>query len=97
MSVKSDKPAEWYPSNPWPLLAALAVVGVGAVLAGLGFWRVAALTIAAGLGLAGVLRLVLPRRIAGLLVVRRRGFDVTVLGAMAVALAVVATLVPPGS
>ena len=29
MPDRPDKPADSYPSNPWPLLGVLAVVGVG--------------------------------------------------------------------
>lgn len=94
MADKPDKPADSYPSNPWPLLLVVAIVVVGTVLAGFGFWRRGSLLIAGALGIASLLRLVLPRRAAGLLVVRRRWIDVTVLAVMAVATAVVAGVVP---
>lgn len=97
MDDKPDKPADSYPSNPWPLLLVVAVVVVGAALAGFGFWRRGSLLIAGALGLGAVLRLVLPRRVAGLLVVRRRWIDVTVMAAIAVATAVMAVVVPPGT
>ncbi|MCT2989700.1 DUF3017 domain-containing protein, partial [Propionibacterium freudenreichii] len=47
------------------------------------------------LGLAGVLRLFLPPRLAGLLVVRRRWFDVLVGIVGGTTMCVLAILVPP--
>ena len=51
--------------------------------------------IAGGLLVAGVLRLLLSREAAGLLVVRGRWVDVTALLGLGAAIAVVAFLVPP--
>lgn len=93
----ADKPAESYPSNPWPLLLVLAAVAVGVVFAATGHWRRAALMVAGALMLGGFLRAVLPRRVAGLLVVRRRWVDVAVMAAFGVATAIVALVVPAGS
>ncbi|AQP51632.1 DUF3017 domain-containing protein [Tessaracoccus flavescens] len=94
MPDKPDRPADSYPSNPWPLIIVVAVVLAAVVFAALGFWRRSALLFAAALGLGAVLRLVLPRRIAGLLVVRRRWIDVTVMAVMAIATAAIAFIVP---
>ena len=80
--------------NQWPLLLALAVFAAGVVTAGFGPWRVGAVIIAVAVGLAGVLRWVLPSRIAGLLVVRTRAFDVTILLTLAVAIGVLSVVVP---
>ena len=94
MPDKPDRPADSYPSNPWPLIIVVAVVLAAVVFAALGFWRRSALLFAAALGLGAVLRLVLPRRIAGLLVVRRRWIDVTVMAVMSIATAAIAFIVP---
>lgn len=94
MPDKPDRPADSYPSNPWPLTIVVAVVIAAVVCAALGFWRRSALLVAAALGLGAVLRLVLPRRIAGLLVVRRRWIDVTVMAVMSIATAAIAFIVP---
>lgn len=94
MPDKPDRPADSYPSNPWPLIIVVAVVIAAVMFAALGFWRRSALLFAAALGLGAVLRLVLPRRIAGLLVVRRRWIDVTVMAVMAIATAAIAFIVP---
>ena len=95
MPDRPDKPADSYPSNPWPLLAVLSAVAVGAGYAAFGHWRRAALLIAAALLLGALLRLVLPRHVAGLLTVRRRWVDVVVMAGMGAAVTVVALLVPP--
>ena len=63
-------------------LVVLAVCGVGiAVVAG-GDWRLGLRVLAVGLMVAAGLRLVLPARDAGMLAVRHRAIDVTVLAAM---------------
>lgn len=91
---KQDRPASWLPARPVPLLASLALLVVAAVFAWFGFWRRAALMVAAAMFLAGALRLILPTRLAGLLVLRRRWIDVTVMFALGVAIVVVAFVVP---
>jgi hypothetical protein len=63
-------------------LGVLTVCGVGiAVVAG-GDWRLGLRVLAVGLMVAAGLRLVLPTRDAGMLAVRHRAIDVTVLAAM---------------
>ncbi|WP_297738920.1 DUF3017 domain-containing protein [uncultured Tessaracoccus sp.] len=92
---KPDKPAEDAPNNFWPLGICLLIVGVGIVFGFLGHWRKASMSVALAMGVAGALRSVLPRRVAGLLVVRRRVFDVLTYFGLAAAIAVVAFVVPP--
>lgn len=92
-----DKPADSYPSNPWPLLIVLVAVLAGVVLAGLGYWRRASLMIAGALVMGAGFRAVLPPHIAGLLVVRRKWLDVAVMGLIGLSIAVVAFVVPPSS
>ena len=72
------------------------VVAAGLLAAGRGHWRVGSGTIALGLALAAVLRVVLPPRRAGWLVVRSRAFDaLLLLGAAGAVLALAATIPRP--
>ena len=77
-----------------PILTVLCVVAVGLVLGAVVRWRPGALLIGAGLLLAAALRLVLPARRAGLLVVRSRRLDVAALLLLGVALVTLASSVP---
>lgn len=95
MTDRPDKPADSYPSSPWALLVVLVAVGVGVGYAVMEHWRRAALMVAGAMMLGAALRLVLPRRMAGLLVVRRRSIDVTVMALVGIAITVSAFVVPP--
>ena len=97
MPDRRDLPATEHPSNPWPLVAVLATLAVALVFLGLGRWRSASLIIAGAAGLAALLRLILPKRVAGLLVVRRRWIDVVSVLFVAVGIAVLAMVVPPST
>jgi hypothetical protein len=77
-----------------PALAVLALVAGGLLLAVLS-WRAGALVLALALLLAAGLRLGLPPRTAGWLVVRSRTLDATVLGVLGAALALLALTIPP--
>ena len=77
-----------------PLMAVLLVVSVGLLLGVLSRWRTGAVALGAAVLLAGLLRLLLPARQAGLLVVRSRRLDVAVLLVLGVALVALATSVP---
>ena len=83
----------------WPLLVVLAGVVGGLVLATLGpeTWRAGCLIIGASLGVGALLRLALPSREAGLLQVRGKAFDITLLLVLAVAVIVLAIAVPTGN
>jgi uncharacterized membrane protein len=83
----------------WPLLVVLTGVVAGLVVATLGqeTWRAGCLLIGASLGVGAVLRLALPSREAGLLQVRGRAFDITLLVILAVAVIALAIAVPPGN
>lgn len=74
----------------WPLMVVLVVVGVGLGLAGAGVWRAGAIVIGAGVGVAALLRVAVPFRMAGLLQVRGKAFDVTVLVVAAVGIVALA-------
>lgn len=77
-----------------PFAAVLVVGGAGLGVAAAGAWRPGAVVMGAGVLLAGVLRLVLPARRAGLLAVRSRRLDVTLLLGLGAALVVLASSVP---
>ena len=73
-----------------PLLGVLALSGIGLVVVAADRWARGLVLLAAGLILGAGLRLMLPARRAGLLVVRSRPFDVTCLLGVAVAVLVLA-------
>lgn len=76
-----------------PPLLVMAVAGVGLALLLVNF-RLGTLIFAASLVLALVLRIMLPTRQVGLLVVRNRVIDITVLSILAGGLMLLAVLVP---
>lgn len=79
-----------------PSAAVLLVVAGGLAIASRGYWRTGAGTIALGLLLAATLRLSLPPRAAGWLVVRSRAFDAfLLLGAGFAVLALAITIPHP--
>lgn len=81
-------------SSPWALtLCLLAVAASGAVMA-TGHWRKGSMAFACAVLMAGVLRLVLPRRRAGLLAVRSRVADCLVLLGLGAAMAALVLVVP---
>lgn len=78
-----------------PALAVLLVVGAGVLGAGvLHSWRVGSAVIGLGLCLGAALRLTLPVRQAGMLVVRSRGVDAAVMLALGLALVALANTIP---
>ncbi|BDH58832.1 DUF3017 domain-containing protein [Tsukamurella sp. PLM1] len=68
----------------------VAILAVGMVLVGLEYWRRGLYVFGFGTGLAAALRAVLPEHRQGLLRVRSRWFDVSVLALAAVAILAVA-------
>jgi hypothetical protein len=79
-----------------PTLVVLGVVAAGLALGALADWRTGAALIGVALLLAAGLRLSLPARRAGLLVVRTRGLDATVLLALGFGVVGLAFSVPEG-
>ena len=77
-----------------PTLVVLGVVAAGLVAGVVADFRVGALLIGVALLLAAGLRLSLPARRAGLLVVRTRPFDATVLLVLGFAVVALALAVP---
>lgn len=82
------------PVRQLPITGVLLVVAVGLALAALGYWRLGTATVAGAVLLAGVLRLALPVRRAGLLVVRSRRIDVVLLVGLGAALLALSGSVP---
>jgi hypothetical protein len=77
-----------------PAVVVLAVTGFGLLLAATLDWQVGALVVGIALVLAGALRLSLPARTAGWLVVRTRGLDAAFLLSVGFALVVLANTIP---
>ena len=86
---RSGRLREW----PFGVVVATALVGL-VVVAELDRFRRGSVVFAGAFGLAGVLRLVLPTRVAGLLAVRGRVFDIVAYLALAAGIAVLAIAVP---
>jgi uncharacterized membrane protein len=61
--------------SQWPILTVAAIFLVALILVAAGFWRRGAFLIGVAVGVAAVLRLVLPDDRAGLLVVRTKSLD----------------------
>ncbi len=82
----------------WPLLVIVAGVFAGLLIAYLGdsSWRLGGLVVGASVGLGAMVRVVLPDREAGLLQVRGKAFDVTVLAFTGAAIIILAVVVPNG-
>jgi hypothetical protein len=77
-----------------PLGVVVGIVVVGVVIAAFHHARTGMWVVCGGLALGAVLRLVLSPRDAGMLVVRKRRFDVVVLAGLALALGVLAAVTP---
>lgn len=77
-------------------LVVLAVTIVGLAIAGAGHWRGGVHCIAGALLTGAILRFVLPQRDAGMLAVRTRWIDCTLLAALGVLLWVLASTLPNG-
>jgi hypothetical protein len=73
----------------------LAAVATGLVLATQVGWQTGTRVLGLAFLLAAVLRLTLPARAAGWLVVRARGLDATVLLALGLAMVALAETIPP--
>ena len=77
-----------------PAIAVLAVAAAGLALAALVDWQPGAVVLGLALLLAAGLRLTLPIRQAGWLVVRTRGLDAAVLLLLGFSLVLLATSIP---
>ncbi len=85
------------PRTSWqlPSVLVLAVVAAGLVLATSVGWQTGTRVLGLAFLLAAGLRLSLPARSAGWLVVRTRGLDATVLLTLGFAMVVLAETIPP--
>ena len=86
------------PARPWlewPLGLVLLGVATGVVIISTGHWRRGSFAFGAAVVAGALLRAVLPPRLAGLLVVRSRWFDVLVTLVTGVAIMVLSLIVPP--
>jgi hypothetical protein len=82
-------------SRQLPSVVVLAVVAAGLALATTAGWQTGTRVLGLAFLLAAVLRLSLPARSAGWLVVRTRGLDAAVLLVLGVAMVVLAETIPP--
>lgn len=80
--------------SPWALLLVLAFFAAGVVLVATRHWRRGSVMIGGSMVMAAVLRLLLPERLAGLLVVRSKVFDVAWCTGVGVAVMVLGLVVP---
>ena len=86
--------SEPVPRRPDPMIAVIAGVAVGVVLAAARHPQPGMFVVAAALAVGAVLRVVLRPRSAGSLVVRSRQLDVLVLMTLALAIGVIAAVTP---
>ena len=80
--------------SQWPIGSVLLGVLAGLFVSLVDGWRPGAVVVGLAVVVAAVLRLVLPERTLGLLVVRSRAMDVTLLLLAGVGVVVLALLVP---
>ena len=79
-----------------PALATFALVAAGLTLTAMHYWRGGVELVGVGVLTGAGLRLTLPARQAGLLVVRGRAFDAGVLVLLGAALVLLAGIIPTG-
>lgn len=92
-NVRDLRARGWW--RQWPIIIVLVGVGIALSLIALDYFRRGSVVLAGSVLLAAFLRLLLPDREAGLLVVRSRRVDVIVLGVLGALLAIFAFWVPP--
>lgn len=92
-NVRNLRARRWW--GQWPIIVVLVGVGIALILVSLDYFRRGSVVLAGSVLLAAFLRLLLPDREAGLLVVRSRRVDVAVLGVLGALLAIFAFWVPP--
>jgi xanthine/uracil permease len=79
----------------WPIVCVVLIFVVAFSLAAANFWRRGALLIGIAVGLAAVLRLALSEDRAGLLVVRSKAIDFTMMASIATAMVYIAWTIDP--
>jgi hypothetical protein len=80
--------------HEWPFATVLVVLAVGLAVTSRGYFRVGSVITGSAVLLGAALRAMLPDRRAGLLVVRHRVLDVTLMTALGVGIIVLAVIVP---
>ena len=81
--------------SQWPILLVGLIFAAAFVLVGANFWRRGSLLIGIGVGVAAVLRLLLPEERAGLLVVRCKGSDFMTTAMVGAAMIYIASTIDP--
>ncbi len=89
-AAPSDAPA---PARQWPVLAVLAMAGLGLLLTALDLFRVGILLLGVALLVGGVLRWLLPD--VGMLAVRSRFTDIVTYGGLGLVIVLLAMMVQP--
>lgn len=79
----------------WPIVWVVLIFVVAFGLAAANFWRRGSLLIGIGVGVAAVLRLALTDDRAGLLVVRSKAIDFTMMASVAAAMVYIAWTIDP--
>jgi hypothetical protein len=79
----------------WPIVSVVLIFVVAFGLAAANFWRRGSLLIGIGVGVAAVLRLALTEDRAGLLVVRSKTIDFTMMTSVAAAMVYIAWTIDP--
>ena len=79
----------------WPVLTVAAIGLVALVLVAAGFWRRGAVLIGIGVGVATLLRLMLPEERLGVLVVRSKALDVATMSALCASVLYIAWTIDP--
>jgi Protein of unknown function (DUF3017) len=79
----------------WPILLVGLIFATAFALVGGNFWRRGSLLIGVGVGVAAVLRLVLPDERAGLLVVRGKAVDFLTTATVTAAMVYIASTIDP--
>lgn len=79
----------------WPILLVGLIFATAFVLVGANFWRRGSLLIGIAVGVAAILRLVLPEDRAGLLSVRSKGIDFMTTATVGAAMVYIAWTIDP--
>lgn len=95
-SSPSSQSRRWW-IRQWPITLVLALVGLSLVMIATDHFRRGSVLLAASVILAFFLRMMLPGREAGFLVVRSRRVDVIVLGILGIGLGIFSLWVPAPS